>query len=137
MIRKKDYSDIINLPHHVSKVHPRMSLSDRAAQFAPFAALNGHSDAIEETARCVDQKRELDDYQKLTINEQLHFIDDHMRDHLVITMIYFQADRKKQGGKYLKIKDCVKKIDIDQHMIVLENGIKIRFDDIYDVEIES
>ena len=43
-----DYSDIINLPHHESGKHPRMSLRDRAAQFAPFAALNGHSEAISE-----------------------------------------------------------------------------------------
>ena len=46
-----NYDDIINLPHHVSKHHPQMSMHDRAAQFAPFAALTGHSDAIEETAR--------------------------------------------------------------------------------------
>ena len=46
---KEDYSDIINLPHHQSTRHPRMSMHDRAAQFAPFAALSGHSEAIEET----------------------------------------------------------------------------------------
>ena len=44
------YDDIINLPHPTSKKHPRMSLENRAAQFAPFAALVGHSDAIEDTA---------------------------------------------------------------------------------------
>ena len=46
-----NYDDIINLPHHVSKRHPQMSMMNRAAQFAPFAALTGHSDAIEETVR--------------------------------------------------------------------------------------
>lgn len=45
------YDDIIDLPHHVSKTHPRMSRLDRAAQFAPFAALTGYDDVIEETAR--------------------------------------------------------------------------------------
>lgn len=45
------YSDIIDLPHHVSKKHPQMSMYQRAAQFAPFAALTGHAKAIEETAR--------------------------------------------------------------------------------------
>ena len=49
MHMKEDYSDIINLPHHQSTRHPRMSMHDRAAQFAPFAALSGHSEAIEET----------------------------------------------------------------------------------------
>ena len=46
-----NYDDIINLPHHVSKRHPQMSMMNRAAQFAPFAALTGHSDAIQETVR--------------------------------------------------------------------------------------
>ena len=48
-----EYDDIINLPHHVSKVHPRMSMYQRAAQFAPFAALTGHKEAVEQTARDV------------------------------------------------------------------------------------
>ena len=47
---EKNYDDIINLPHPTSKKHPRMSMVARAAQFAPFAALTGHSDAIEHTA---------------------------------------------------------------------------------------
>lgn len=46
-----NYDDIINLPHHISKRHPQMSMMNRAAQFAPFAALTGHSDAIEETVK--------------------------------------------------------------------------------------
>ena len=58
------YKDIINLPHHVSKKHPQMSMHDRAAQFAPFAALSGHSEAIEETANLAGQKIELDEYGK-------------------------------------------------------------------------
>lgn len=45
------YDDIINLPHHVSKKHPQMTMHQRAAQFAPFAALTGHNKAIEETAK--------------------------------------------------------------------------------------
>lgn len=47
----QQYSDIIDLPHHVSKKHPQMSMYQRAAQFAPFAALVGHNKAIEETAK--------------------------------------------------------------------------------------
>lgn len=48
------YGDIINLPHPISKNHPQMSISDRAAQFSPFAALTGHGDAIKETDRLVE-----------------------------------------------------------------------------------
>lgn len=46
-----NYDDIINLPHHVSKRHSQMSMWNRAAQFAPFAALTGYEDAIQESAR--------------------------------------------------------------------------------------
>ena len=56
---KKNYDDIINLPHHVSDHHPRMSMSDRAAQFSPFAALTGYEQAVQETARRVDGKLEI------------------------------------------------------------------------------
>ncbi len=44
----EQYDDIIGLPHHTSKTHPRMSMMARAAQFAPFAALTGYDAAIEE-----------------------------------------------------------------------------------------
>lgn len=47
------YEDIINLPHHVSKRHRQMSLEERAAQFAPFAALEGHAAAVSSTAQRV------------------------------------------------------------------------------------
>ena len=56
-----NYNDIINLPHHVSKTHPRMSLHDRAAQFSPFAALTGHEEEINESARLTEKKLELDE----------------------------------------------------------------------------
>jgi hypothetical protein len=45
------YEDIVNLPHHVSGKHPQMPMIKRAAQFAPFAALTGYNDAVEEAAR--------------------------------------------------------------------------------------
>ena len=48
------YADIINLPHPTSKRHPRMSMLERAAQFAPFAALTGYGDVIDAAARRVN-----------------------------------------------------------------------------------
>ena len=57
--KENSYEDIIHLPHHVSTVHPHMPVSDRAAQFAPFAALTGYGDVIKETARQTDAKPEL------------------------------------------------------------------------------
>ena len=57
----REYDDIINLPHHVSKKHPQMSLYMRSAQFAPFAALTGYEDAVTETAREVKERIEIDE----------------------------------------------------------------------------
>ena len=54
-MKNNSYDDIINLPHPVSKNHPQMPFRDRAAQFAPFAALTGHDAAIKETARLTDE----------------------------------------------------------------------------------
>ena len=56
----ESYDDIIRLPHHVSQNHPQMPLRDRAAQFAPFAALTGYEAAVGETARLTAERRELD-----------------------------------------------------------------------------
>lgn len=103
-MRDKDYSDIINLPHHISKVHPRMSIQDRAAQFSPFAALTGHQEAINETTRMVDEKLDLDEYQMLEINVQLNEIKDHIKSSPRVLMTYFKKDNKKKVAlisKYL------------------------------------
>ena len=53
-----NYEDIINLPHHVSKIHSKMSLEERAAQFAPFAALTGYGDAVQETVKINEKEYE-------------------------------------------------------------------------------
>ena len=53
------YDDIINLPHHVSKKHPRMSLEARSAQFAPFSALTGYEDLVEEKAKEILLEKEI------------------------------------------------------------------------------
>ena len=63
-----DYDDIIDLPHHVSTTRPQMSRLDRAAQFAPFAALTGYGAAIKETARLTDERAELGEYELMELN---------------------------------------------------------------------
>ena len=136
MIYKKNYDDIIDLPHHVSKVHPRMSMIDRAAQFSPFAALTGHSDAVEETARLVDEKLELDETQKISINRKLNLIQDRIKEQPKITITYFLKDKTKTGGAYIISIEKVKKIDDYHHMLLLEDNTKISFEDIYSIELD-
>lgn len=130
------YDDIIHLPHHVSKTHPQMPVSDRAAQFAPFAALTGHDAAIRETARLTEEKAELDENAKMIIDEKLRFVQETLPAKPEITVTYFQPDEKKAGGKYMTASGNVKKIDMYKGLIIMTDGLKIPFDDIYEVEGE-
>ena len=134
MIKNKDYSDIIYLPHHVSKIHPKMTMNERAAQFSPFAALTGHSEAVKETARLVDQKLDLDESQIVIINNQLNYIKEYIEERPEITITYFQQDHKKTGGAYITRCNKVIKIDDYKRLLILENDIKILFEDIYSID---
>lgn len=130
-----NYNDIINLPHHVSKTHPRMSLHDRAAQFSPFAALTGHEEKINESARLTEKKLELDEDEKIRINEKLQFIKNNIDKDITVTFTYFVPDVKKAGGEYRKITGKVKKINIYEHKIIMSEGMIIKIEDIIDVDI--
>lgn len=132
---KKDYSDIIDMPHHTSKVHPRMSMHERSAQFSPFRALTGHEEAISETSRIVDKKLELDEYQLATINRCLNEIKDHIKSFPEVIMVHFVKDTKKDGGIYLTIAKKVKKIDDYEKYILFQDGTKVKFEDIYNIEL--
>lgn len=83
------YDDIINLPHHVSERHPKMSMSTRAAQFAPFAALTGYEDAVTETARLTDSAISLDETQKAVIDACIQLISEHMAERPEVEITFF------------------------------------------------
>lgn len=128
-----EYDDIINLPHHVSRKHPQMSIHDRAAQFAPFAALTGHGEAIAETARLTDRKIELDDYERLKLDEKLLILQEHIMEMPEISVTYFCPDEKKEGGKYVTITKALRKINDMERTLLMEDGMQIRIEDILDV----
>lgn len=128
-----NYDDIINLPHHVSKNHPQMSMRDRAAQFAPFAALSGHGEAIAETARLTDRKIELDEYEKQKLDEKLFVLQEHIGETPEITVIYFHPDENKDGGRYETIKKTLKRINETEHVLLMEDGMEIKIDNIFDI----
>ena len=130
------YDDIINLPHHVSKTHPRMSAIDRAAQFSPFAALTGHSAAIKETARLTDQKIELDEHTKSVLDMKQRILSEVIDDSPGITVTYFKPDTHKSGGEYLTVTGELKKINEYERALILTSGDHIPFDDILDIESE-
>jgi hypothetical protein len=133
---KDPYEDIINLPNHKSNKHSQMSKHDRAAQFSPFAALTGHSSAVNETARLTDKKVELDEYIKADINEKLCIIQDHIDEKPQVSITYFQLDKNKSGGKYNTIEGYVKKIYEFRHIIMMQDNSKILIDDIVEINSE-
>lgn len=131
-----DYDDIIHLPHHVSSTHPQMSLSDRAAQFAPFAALTAHGAAIRETARLTDARIELDENEKAILDERLRMVRETRSEQPEITITYFQPDHRKDGGKYVTVTGSVKKFDMYGHAVLMNDGLRISFREIYKIEGE-
>lgn len=127
------YSDIINLPHHTSRTRNKMSIDKRAAQFAPFAALKGHKEAIIETERLTDKKIELDESEKIILNNKLLIIKNNLSKNLNVTITYFIKDNKKSGGRYVSITDSIKKIDIYNKLIITSNNTKINIYDIINI----
>lgn len=131
-----DYSDIINLPHHESLKRTRMSLENRAAQFAPFSALTGYSEAIKEVSRITIEKYELDDDRKRELDKKIQILSDVIKIKPEIIITYYVSDKKKNGGKYEKIKGNIKKIDLYNKLLIFNDNIKIFFYDIYEIESE-
>ncbi len=127
------YDDIINMPHHVSKTHPQMSLEARSAQFAPFAALTGYGDVINETGRLTNEKIEIDDELKEILNEEIMKIKNKLSERLTVSFTYFIPDEKKNGGKYVTVKGIVKKVN--DNSIILEDKTEILIEDIIDITI--
>lgn len=124
------YDDIIELPHHEPK-HPRMTLENRAAQFAPFAALTGHGAAIAETARLTDKMSELSSEEQTRLSRRIIIA---YELHIDINIIYFLPDRLKSGGVYEKIHGKIKKIDEAERIVILEDGKILSLDFISDID---
>ena len=132
----ESYEDILYLEDHVSKKHPQMSIYNRAAQFAPFAALSGHGEAIAETARLTEGKIELDDYEKLKLDEKLYILQERIAEVPEVCITYFRPDTKKNGGAYLTISQGLKKICPQERLLVMADDTKIRMEDILELSFK-
>lgn len=128
------YDNIINLSHHQSKSRPQMSLRDRAAQFAPFAALTGYDDLVVETARVTDEKIELSESQREVLDRKQAFIALHISEKPLIEVTYFVADKKKSGGKYVAKQGNIKRIDEYTQTYLFTDGTVISVSDIIKIE---
>lgn len=133
---KSKYDEIMGLPHHVSRTRPQMPMSDRAAQFAPFAALTGYDSAIKETGRLTDEKIELDEEALTTLDMKYQFLMDALDDEPEVTITYFQPDERKAGGKYVSATGTVKKVDDFERRIAMRDGTKIPMDDVLSIDGE-
>ncbi len=112
-----------------------MSGLERAAQFAPFAALTGYDEAVSETARLVDRKIELSEDEKFLLDLKTKKIREIPGREIAVT--YFVADRNKSGGAYLTIRGFFGKIDDIKRFLLLSSGIKIPLDDIFDIDFSD
>ena len=112
--------------------YPKMSMSDRAAQFAPFAALTGHKEAILEQQRTTQTKRILSNEEKLEINEKIIEL---MNLKSKCRIIYFEKDRTKSGGQYMESVLSFKRMDELNKTLFFKENIQIQIDDIVDIEV--
>lgn len=130
------YDSIINLPHYEPVNHKRMSINNRSAQFAPFAALTGYNEAILESSRLTSSKIELTNELKLVISDKLNYIKNNNYNCNIIIR-YFIKDKYKEGGSYKDIECNIKKIDNYNKKIILFDNTKINIDDIINIDIND
>ncbi len=128
------YDDILHLPHHVSRSHPHMPETDRAAQFSPFAALTGYREAIGETGRQTEERMELNEDMLFILDEKLRMLQEQIPAHRAVSITYFLPDKRKEGGTYITVHGCIKKIDRYQQVVRMQDGTEIPLPDIVDIE---
>ena len=131
------YDDIMDVKYPFLLRHSRMSLESRAFQFAPFAALSGYGDAIDEEARITFDKLEFDDDTKEYINNRLQIIEENIDSKYMVCFRYFVKDKYKNGGKYVDISGRVKRIDKYRGVVLMDSGCEIIISNIIDITSDS
>ncbi|MBQ7344431.1 MAG: hypothetical protein IJW45_00020 [Oscillospiraceae bacterium] len=129
------YEDMLHLPHHVSAKRPQMDMIDRAAQFAPFAALTGHDAVIRETARLVDQPIELTESRRAELDGQLQELAERLEAQPIVTITHYVPDQRKQGGAYICTTGRIKKVDAAAQAVVLVDGSGIELETITEIDV--
>lgn len=130
-----EYDDIINMPHHVSKKHPQMSVLARAAQFGAFAALSGYEEAIDETGRLTEDMINISEDEAYMIDRALDEIQKHIDEKPEADISYFMPDSRKSGGSYKSIRGNIKKIDMTDKKILLTDETQIDIARISSIEM--
>ena len=134
MAERFPYEDIVNLPPHISKRHPQPTMIERAARFAPFAAITGYEEMVLEEARVTEERVELDEGTLAILNEKLNIIHESLDSEPIIKITYFEPDKKKSGGAYVSVTGTVKRIDEYERIVIMSDGKKIPIDEIFGLE---
>ena len=127
------YDDIRHLSRPQYPDLPPMSVHDRAAQFAPFAALVGYEDAVEETARLTDRRREMEPDEINELNRQLQELSERLGERPEIRVTYFIRDKRKEGGRYASKVGNARTIDQYNNVILFTDGESVAVKDMYSV----
>lgn len=130
------YDDLIDLAHPTSPRHPRMPILDRAAQFAPFSALTGYDDAIEETARLTDSMSEMTEDHRDQLDRRYQLLLASVERHPQVEITYFLPDARKSGGSYQTVRGNLLRIDEAERIMQLSGGHRISLDAIHRIESE-
>jgi hypothetical protein len=136
MFEKFPYEDIVNLPRPISKKHPQPTMSDRAARFAPFAAITDYEAMVLEEARETEERIVPDENALSLLNEKLNILQEFPDKIPEIKVTYFVPDKKKSGGAYVTVKGSVKKIDAYKKILIMRDEKKIPIEDISKIESE-
>ena len=129
------YDDIIDLPHFVSKDRRHMSNYDRAAQFAPFDALPGYDEAIEETGRTTENETVLGDYEMEVLEQKFQILLSRLNERPLVKIRYFIPDLYKDGGSYKEEEVIVRRIDMNRRILISED--KKSYDLAYIINVSS
>lgn len=132
------YSDIIDLPHHQSVRRPHMSVYNRAAQFAPFAALTGYDQMVQDTAgmRLNEKKKFLGEDDNRLLDEKLKILQKHLEEQPEIEIIYYDDEAGVRGGAYCFINGKLKRIESHPSELVLLCNTHIKCENILNIQGE-
>ena len=127
--------ELLEMERPVSTRHAPMRRCDRAAQFAPFAALSGFGDTVQEAGRLTQAQIELTTSGREALNETLVQLAARLPEQPEVRITYFQPDARKSGGVYRTISARVRRLDADAQVLLLTDGPRIPFDALLSISI--
>lgn len=120
--------ELLEMERPVSAHHAPMRRCDRAAQFAPFAALSGFDETVQEVGRLTQAQIELAENEREALNDALVRLAARLPEQPEVRLTYFQPDAKKSGGIYRTILTRIRRLDANAQVLVLTDGTRIPFD---------